>query len=149
MSATGIGEAVQLVCPHCGGLNRVPATRLAEAPHCGHCHRALFDGRPVSLDEAAFRRHLQRSGLPLLVDAWASWCGPCRAMAPEFEAAARQLEPTMRLAKLSTEQEPNLAGELGIASIPTLLLFRGGRELGRRSGAMPARQIVQWARSLI
>ena len=139
-------DTVQLVCPACGGLNRVPRARLGDGPICGHCRARLFPGQPIALDEARFRRHLRHDGVPLLVDFWASWCGPCRAMAPEFEAAARVLEPEMRLAKLSTEEAPGVAQELGIAGIPMLGLFVGGREVARRAGAMPARQIVAWAR---
>jgi thioredoxin 2 len=140
-------EATQVVCPHCDAINRVPAARLADGPRCGSCHRRLFEARPVALDEARFRRHLAHSGVPLLVDFWASWCGPCRTMAPEFEAAARDLEPVMRLVKVSTEEAPALATELGIASIPTLALFGGGREVARQAGAQPARRIVAWART--
>lgn len=137
----------QIVCPHCAAINRVPAARLADLPRCGQCHAALFDGRPVSLNEAQFRRHLQHDGIPLLVDFWASWCGPCHAMAPQFEAAAKLLEPRMRLAKVSTEEAPALAQALGIASIPTLALFAGGREVARQSGALPAQRIVEWAKA--
>ncbi len=142
-------ETLQLVCPHCAGLNRVPAARLGQGPKCGHCHQALFQGHPVALDEAGFRRQVQHSQLPLLVDFWAAWCGPCRAMAPEFEAAAKMLEPQMRLAKLDTEAAPAVAQELRITGIPTLALFAGGREVGRQSGAMPARRIVEWARAAL
>jgi thioredoxin 2 len=138
-------EPVQVVCPHCDTINRVPAGRLADAPRCGGCRAPLFGGRPVPLSDARFRRHLGNSGIPLLVDFWASWCGPCRAMAPEFEAAARALEPRMRLAKVSTEEAPGLAAELRISGIPTLALFAGGREVARQAGAMPARRIVEWA----
>ncbi len=138
---------LHLVCPHCAALNRVPLERLGEAPKCGACHAPLFEGKPVALDEAGFRRHLEKSDLPLLVDFWASWCGPCRTMAPEFAAAARELEPAMRLAKVSTEEAPALAQALAITGIPALLLFRGGQEVARKAGAMPARQIVAWARS--
>ena len=137
--------AVQLVCPECETLNRIPAVRLGDWPRCGACKAALFQGRPVSVSEAGFRRHLQHSGIPLLVDFWASWCGPCHAMAPQFEAAAPALEPRLRLLKVSTEEAPGLASELRIASIPTLALFAGGRELARQSGAIHARRIVDWA----
>jgi thioredoxin 2 len=140
-------ETTQVVCPHCDAVNRVPSARLSDAPRCGACHRKLFEGRAVALDEARFRRHLAQSGVPLLVDFWASWCGPCRAMAPEFEAAARDLEPAMRLVKVSTEEAPGLAAELGITGIPLLALFAGGQEVARQAGAQPARRIVAWART--
>lgn len=141
-------SATIVVCPHCDTAVRVATARLQDGPRCGACHRPLFEGRPVGLDEARARRHLRVSGLPVLVDFWASWCGPCRAMAPEFEAAARELEPAIRLVKVSTEDAPGLAAELGIASIPTLALFRDGREVARQAGAMPARRIVEWARAV-
>jgi thioredoxin 2 len=138
---------MHIVCPHCDTVNRVPPERLSEAPRCGACRKPLFEGKPLALDEVRFRRHLRLSGLPLLVDFWASWCAPCRTMAPEFEAAARELEPGVRLVKVSTEEAPALASELAISSIPTLALFRDGGEVARQAGAMPARQIVAWARA--
>lgn len=139
--------ATRLVaCPHCNAINRVPMSRLADSPNCGKCTGALFGGHPLALDAVGFHAHAERADLPLLVDFWAPWCGPCLAMAPQFEAAAAQLEPAMRLAKLDTEAQPALGGRFGIRSIPTLVLFRQGRELARQAGAMGAADIVRWAR---
>lgn len=140
-------DALTLPCPHCHALNRVPSTRLGEHPNCGKCHQLLFTGRPVVLDSTSFGTHADRSDLPLLVDFWAPWCGPCRMMAPAFEEAARTLEPQVRLAKVNTEEVQDLAVRFAIRSIPTMVLFRGGREVARQSGAMNAAGIVQWARS--
>lgn len=136
----------QIVCPHCAGVNRVPDDRPASAARCGRCKEPLFSGRPAEVDAAAFERQTQRSDVPVLVDVWAPWCGPCRTMAPAFQAAASDLEPEMRLIKLNTEEEPEVAGRLGIRGIPTMLLYAGGREVARVSGAMTAQQIVGWAR---
>ena len=137
-------ESMHVVCPACGAINRLPKDRLADGGKCGKCHDRLFDGHPVAMDEAGFRRHVESNDLPVLVDFWAPWCGPCRMMAPRFEEAARQLEPRIRLGKVNTEEAPALASELGIRSIPTLALFRGGREVARTSGAMDAARIAQW-----
>lgn len=137
----------QIVCPHCGGINRVPDDRPAEAARCGKCKEPLFAGKPVDADAAMFQKQTQRSDIPVLVDVWAPWCGPCRMMAPEFEAAAKTLEPDVRLIKLNSEAQPGVAGQLGIRGIPTMLLYANGREVARVSGAMQAREIVSWARS--
>ncbi|HZW13757.1 MAG TPA: thioredoxin TrxC [Noviherbaspirillum sp.] len=141
--------SLHIVCPHCHAVNRVPSERLHEAPDCGRCHRALFTGHPVSLSAADFERHVARSDIPLLVDFWAPWCGPCRMMAPAYEQAAAQLEPHFRVVKVNTEEEQALGARYGIRSIPTLAVFRNGREVTRQAGAMGAADIVRWARAAL
>ena len=140
-------DALKVACPHCHALNRVPAQRLGESPTCGRCHKLLFAGYPVALGVDSFAAHQSHSELPLLVDFWAPWCPPCRMMAPNFEAAAAQLEPHVRLAKVDTQSEPTLGQQFGIRSIPTLVLFAQGQEVARQAGAMGAADIIRWTQA--
>ena len=142
-----MSDPKHIVCPHCDAVNRVPADKLAANPTCGKCKQALFDAHPAELTEANFMRHIANSDLPVLVDFWAPWCGPCKMMAPAYAQAAKVLEPQMRVVKLDTEQAQQLAAQFNIRSIPTLALFKGGREVARQAGAMDANNIVAWARS--
>lgn len=149
MTATALHATVHhLVCPQCRTTNRVRADQLDNDPTCGQCKQAIFPGHPLVLDAAGFERHLTRDELPLLVDFWAPWCAPCRAMAPVFTQAAAELEPRMRLAKINTEAAPQLSARLNIRSIPTLVLYVRGREVARQVGALSrAADVVHWARS--
>ena len=142
-----MSEFVHLVCPHCQVVNRIPAQRLEQHPNCGKCHQALFTGHPVEFTQASFDKHLKHNDVPLLVDFWAPWCGPCKAMAPAFAQAATILEPRARLAKVNTDSEQGLGARYLIRSIPTLILFSGGREVARQAGSMGTQDIVRWVQS--
>jgi len=140
-------ESTHIVCPNCTAVNRIPSARLAEDPRCGKCRQSLFSGHPIELSDASFQTHISRSDIPLVVDFWAPWCGPCKMMAPAFEQAALQLEPTVRLAKLNTDEHQATAARFRIQSIPTLALFRNGREVARQPGAMGTADIVRWVQA--
>ena len=142
-------ETRHVVCPVCGGVNRIPVQRLAEGPRCGRCRGEIFSGHSLAVDRAGFERHLTRDEIPVLVDFWAPWCAPCRQMAPFYEQAAARLEPGARLLKVDTEAEPSLAARYEIRGIPTLILFSSGREVARQAGVMAAEDIVRWVHARI
>lgn len=137
---------MQVVCPSCQALNRLPDNRNPEAAQCGKCKEALFPKRALEVSAAVFNRHLTKNDIPVVVDFWASWCGPCQMMAPQFQAAASELEPAVRLLKLNTETAQDVSARLNIRSIPTMIIFKAGRETARTSGAMDRNQIVNWVR---
>lgn len=144
-----MSDSLHIVCPACAGVNRIGRQKLGAGAKCGKCKAALFGGKPVELSASTFNKFTQRNEIPVVVDCWAPWCGPCLAMAPAFEQAAVELSPQVRFAKLNTENEQTLGASLAIRSIPTLLLFVGGKEAARQTGAMSAANIVRWVNSQI
>ena len=139
-----MADALHIVCPHCSGINRVPTAKLSDGGKCGKCSQPLFDGNVLELNNANFQRHISKSDIPVVVDFWASWCGPCKMMAPIFAQAAQQLQPHFRLVKVNTEQHQQLAAQYNIQSIPTLAIFKHGQEIARQAGAMQLPQLTQW-----
>ncbi|WP_455925179.1 thioredoxin TrxC [Pseudomonas putida] len=141
-----MSEPLVIPCPHCNGLNRIPADRLADSPKCGRCKGEVILAKPFDLTQGDYASQI-KGDLPLLVDVWAEWCGPCKSFAPTFQQAAAQLSGRCRLAKLDSEANQQLAGQLNIRSIPSLILFRNGREVARQSGAFPLPQLLGWLAS--
>ncbi len=138
-----------VACPHCNAVNRIPETRLGDNPSCGQCKQSLFTGAPINLTDANFAAHIERSSIPVVVDFWADWCGPCKMMAPHFKSVAGNLEPHVRFAKLDTDANPDTSARFNIRSIPTLIVYKNGQEVARKSGAMDANTLANWIRGQI
>jgi len=139
-----IMSAIHVVCPHCGGINRLPSERLAEKPSCGKCHKPVLDGVPVNLSSPSFDRFISKNDMPVIVDFWAAWCGPCKMMAPVFSQAASEMATQFRFAKVDTEQAQDVAARYNIRSIPTMIMFKNGQEIDRVAGAMDQSGLKRW-----
>ncbi len=144
---TGAPDSLHIVCPHCETVNRIQAARIDDHPSCGKCKRKLFTASPVVLTESNFDKQITRNDIPVVVDFWAPWCGPCRMMASAYEQAAAEFEPRVRLAKLNTEEAQSVSARFNIQSIPTLAIFKHGQEIARQAGAMHQAQLMQWIRA--
>lgn len=142
-----MSDKKHIVCPHCAAVNRIPSTRLDDKPKCGKCKKSLFTGHPIELTDQNFAKFITNSDLPVVVDFWAEWCGPCKMMAPAFAEASAKLEPNVILAKLNTEVAQQTAAQFGIRSIPSIIMFKNGKEVSRQAGALNTQQIIQWAQS--
>jgi len=144
-----MSEPIQTVCPSCGAINRVPADKPREKANCGKCHRPLFPAEPVNLSAASMQRMVNKSQTPMVVDFWADWCGPCRQMAPEFHQAAQMLAPNVIFGKLDTQTAPEISQMYGIRGIPSMIMFKDGQEVGRKTGALHHEEIAQWVRGFV
>ena len=144
-----MSESFHIVYPGCNSTNRVPVDKLRDNPKCGKCKELLFKAHPLEINSSNFQRHISNNQIPVVVDFWAAWCGPCKIMAPVFEQAAARLEPRVRLAKVNTEIEQGLAAQFNIRSIPTMIIFREGREIARQSGSMDLESLINWVHSSI
>lgn len=144
-----MSDSLHICCPDCGGINRVPSARVTSGPNCGKCKAALISGYPVNLTQNSFLRYVQKNDLPVVVDFWAPWCGPCGTMAPFFEQAATDMKSKALFAKLNTEQHQAIGAQYNIRSIPTLIVFKNGREVARQAGAMDATSLKKWVASVV